>query len=230
MPVSADPMAIAMLDDLLERLGNIPPHRICMSILPGTATEKDVIRIQDRTNRNFELVEGTLVEKPVSQLESSLTMELGGHLWMYLRTNPLGYITGPDGGMRVMKKLIRMPDISFIDWHQLPTRERSTEAFVPVSPALAVEVLSKSNTRQEMERKRKEYFLGGTRLVWIVDPPTRTIEVWTSPDDCVTLTEEDTLDGGEVLPGFRVTVREVFANLPKMPARRGKKTNDKKKR
>jgi len=218
----ADPWSLPMLDDLLKRLGNISPHRICLIGPVGKATEKDVIRIQDHTNRNFELVEGTLVEKPVNQLESSLTMDLAGHLWSYLRDNPLGYLTGPDGGMRVLEKLVRMPDISFIAWHQLPNRERCTEAIAPLSPALAVEVLSESNTREEMQLKRKEYFLGGTRLVWIVDPSKRTVEVWTSPDQCVTLTEDQTLDGGDVLPGFRVSLRELFANLPRLPARRGK--------
>ena len=123
MSVGTDPMAIPMFDELLKRLGDIPPHRICLLVPPGKATEKDVLRLQDHTNRNFELVEGTLVEKPVSQFESSLTMDLGGHLWSYLRTHPRGYITGPDGGARVLAKLIRMPDISFIDWSQLPTRE-----------------------------------------------------------------------------------------------------------
>ena len=223
MPASADPQHIAMLDDLLERLGNIPVRRICLNPPPGKATEKDVIRIQDRTNRNFELVEGTLVEKPVSQLESSLTIDLAFYLRSYLRDNPIGYLTGPDGGMRVMKKLIRMPDISFIAWDQLPVPERSTEKFVPVSPALAVEILSESNTKLEMQRKRKEYFLGGTRLIWIVDPVSRTVEVWTSPDHCQTLTEADALDGGQVLPGFQVALREVFANLPRLASRGSKK-------
>jgi Uma2 family endonuclease len=221
-------MAIPMFDELLQRLGNIPLHRICMAVPPGKATEKDVIRLQDRTNRNFELVEGTLVEKPVGQLESSLTIDLVGYLWAYLREHPRGYLTGPDGGMRIMVKLVRMPDISFIAWDQLPTRERCTEPIAPLSPALAVEVLSESNTREEMQLKRKEYFLGGTRLVWIVDPAKRTVEVWTSPDQCVTLTEDQTLDGGDVLPGFRVSLRELFANLPRLPARRGKQSGKRK--
>jgi Uma2 family endonuclease len=124
--------------------------------------------------------------------------------------------------MRVMVKLVRMPDIAFIDWEQLPSRERSTEPIAPFSPALAVEILSESNTIGEMRLKRKEYFLGGTRLVWIVDPVKRTVEVWTSPDACVTLTEADTLDGGDVLPGFRLALRDLFANLPRLPGVRRK--------
>ena len=89
--------------------------------------------------------------------------------------------------------------------------------------AEAIEVLSPSNTEKEMERKRKEYFFGGTRLVWIVDESKRTVEVWTSPDDCVTLTEGDTLDGGDLLPGFRVALKDIFVDPPRPARRRGKK-------
>jgi Uma2 family endonuclease len=99
------------------------------------------------------------------------------------------------------------------------------EAIGPCSPALAVEVLSPSNTAKEMQRKRKEYFFGGTRVVWIVDEATRTVEVWTSPDECVTLSEDETLDGGELLPGFRLPLREIFVDPPRSTKkkRRGRK-------
>jgi Uma2 family endonuclease len=223
MPVIAEPAALPMLDGLLKRLGNIPPERICLAVPPGEATERDVIRLQDRTNRNFELVEGTLVEKPVGQLESFLTLHLAGFLWFYLRNNSLGYLTGPDGGIRVRKKLVRMPDIAFISWEQLPTREPSGDKILPFAARLAVEVLSESNTPEEIKRKKKEYFRAGTHLVWIVDLEKRVVEVWTSPDESVTLTEEETLDGGAVLPGFHLALRDLFANLPRIPARRAKK-------
>ena len=80
-------------------------------------------------------------------------------------------------------------------------------------PDLVVETLSRSNTPREMQRKRAEYFQAGVRLVWIVDHPTRTIHVYTGPEDRVELTVDDTLDGGEVLPGFEVAVKEIFAEL-----------------
>ncbi len=84
-------------------------------------------------------------------------------------------------------------------------------------------MLSDSNTREEMELKRKEYFFAGTRLVWIVDPPRRVVEVYTAPDQYVTLTEEQTLDGGDVLPGFKLPLRNLFSGVPQAPA--GKKAS-----
>ncbi len=202
------------LGDILERLGNVPAHRVRFKPKPGTATEEDVLRIQDHTNRNFELVDGILVEKPVGSPESFLTCDLIKFLGVFLDDHPLGFLAGPDGIMRLWPGRIRMPDVSFIAWYQVPKRERPTEPITGLSPVLAVEVLSDSNTREEMELKLKEYFLARTRLVWIVDPPRRVVEVYTAPDQFVTLTEEETLDGGDVLPGFKLPLRKLFANVP----------------
>ena len=78
-------------------------------------------------------------------------------------------------------------------------------------PGLAVEVISSTNTVAEMQRKRAECFAGGTRLMWVVYPTNRTIEVFTPGDGSPKLlTAADTLDGGEVLPGFSVVVGHIF--------------------
>src|SRR5262249_21003937 len=75
-------------------------------------------------------------------------------------------------------------------------------------------VLSEGNTRGEMERKLKEYFLAGVRLVWFVDRDQRTVKVFTSPDTARLLTEEQVLDGGAVLPGLSLPVRAIFTQMP----------------
>ena len=80
-----------------------------------------------------------------------------------------------------------------------------------VAPDLVVEVLSKGNTRREMVRKLDEYFRAGVRLVWYVDPKSRTVRVYTTPDDSVVLSEDQHLDGGDVLPGFTLSIRDWFA-------------------
>jgi Uma2 family endonuclease len=96
----------------------------------------------------------------------------------------------------------------------LPARKRPTEPIGNLAPALTVEVLSKGNTRAETARKLREYFLGGTRLVWLVDPSTRSVRVHTAPDQVRVLHETDTLDGGDLLPGLSLALREVFAGVP----------------
>jgi len=70
-----------------------------------------------------------------------------------------------------------------------------------------------SNTKAEMNRKRQEYFQAGVRLVWEIDPDARTVAVYTGPEQCTTLTQDQTLDGGDVLPGFTLSLRELFAEL-----------------
>jgi Uma2 family endonuclease len=82
-----------------------------------------------------------------------------------------------------------------------------------VVPDLAVEVVNEGNTAGEMARKRHEYFATGVQLVWLVDPRTRTVEVYTAPDQLTLLHEEQTLDGSTVLPGFTLSLRELFAEL-----------------
>ena len=82
-----------------------------------------------------------------------------------------------------------------------------------LAPDLTVEVLSVSNTGAEMKKKREDYFAVGVRLAWEVDPDTRTVNVYTSPDQVTVLHASDTLDGGAVLPGFTLPLRDLFAEL-----------------
>jgi Uma2 family endonuclease len=74
-----------------------------------------------------------------------------------------------------------------------------------------VEVLSEGNTSKEMARKFDEDFNAGVRLIWYVDLKERAVRVYTSRDRSVLLHEKDTLDGGDVLPGFTLSIREGFA-------------------
>jgi Uma2 family endonuclease len=210
------------LGDLLHQIGDISPHRIRLNPPPGKATERDLIRLNTHTDRIYELVDGVLVEKVMGVTESSLTVDLLWLLRSFLAENDLGFLTGPDGAARLMPGLVRIPDISFIAWKQLPTRKRLTDPVAGLAPALAVEVLSKGNTPKEMERKLKEFFLSGVLLVWFVDPLRRTVEVFTAPDQSVVLTEEDTLHGGEVLPGFALPLRQLFAETPETVTRPGR--------
>jgi len=83
------------------------------------------------------------------------------------------------------------------------------------SPDLAVEILSPTNTRKEMKRKRHEYFAAGTQLVWEVEPLDQVVRVYLAPEEHVELTAEGTLDGGKVLPGLKIKIRDWFARASK---------------
>lgn len=230
-PITPHPADWSMAD-LLEDLGQVSPRRVRMKPAPGTATEKDVTAIQTHEDRLYELVDGTLVEKVTGYPQSCLTFFLGGLISQFVEEHDLGLGAGADGTVRLMPGLVRIPDISFTSWERLPSREYPREPIPNLTPDLAVEVLSEGNTKGEMARKLKDYFFAGVRLVWYVDPEKHTVEVYTAPDRCTRLGINDTLDGGDVLPGFRLPLRRLFARVSKQrrPTRKPTKRNGKRKR
>jgi Uma2 family endonuclease len=203
------PPAMETVADLLDRLG-VPPDRIRLHPAPGTATEADVLAAIEGEKRLCELVDGVLVEKPMGFYESVLAGILIGFLRAFLEQHDLGILSVPDGTVRLVPGLVRIPDVAFFSWDRFPNRELPAEAIPDLAPDLAVEVLSEGNTEAEMERKLREYFGAGVRLVWYLDPRTRTAQVFTSPNNAHLVLEDDALDGGAVLPGFRPTLRELF--------------------
>jgi Uma2 family endonuclease len=204
---------VVTLADWLAQLGGIAPERVRMQPPPGTATEKDVLAVQDHEDRLCELVDGTLVEKAMGFRESCLALALSEALRGFVRPRRLGLVTGADGVMRLATGLVRIPDVAFVSWDRLPGRRMPTEPIPSLAPDLAVEVLSEGNTPGEMARKRQEYFAAGVRLAWFVDPRTRTVEVYTAADQSTVLHAEHILTGGEVLPGFALSLQELFAEL-----------------
>jgi hypothetical protein len=117
------PPTIKTIADLQTRLGGISLDRIWFRPAPGTAAEQDVIEAEVRENRLCELVDGTLVEKAAGFEESRLAGELMYLVKAYLRQNDLGRAVGEAGMMRIAPGLVRIPDLSFINWDRLPGRE-----------------------------------------------------------------------------------------------------------
>lgn len=211
-PRTPKPLAdLTTIGDLLKRLGNIPARRVLLHPYPGTATEADLIKVLDRKERLCELVEGTLVEKPMDFDESDIAGLILTAFNNFVRPRRLGIVTGESGPYGLIGGLVRMPDVAFISWNRFPGRKKPKEPVPQVAPDLAVEVLSRSNTKAEIDRKIGEFFQAGTRLVWVVDPKKQTIRVYTAPDQSILLEGNQSLDGGDVLPGFRLALRDLFA-------------------
>jgi Uma2 family endonuclease len=200
------------LADLLDAIG-VPPQRIRMRPAPGTAAWPDVLACPDRRGRHCELVDGTLVEKPVGWRESYLAVWICGQLSAFVEATNAGAVTGEQGASRLDEDTVRIPDVAFTSWARLPGRRIPTEPLPEVVPDLAIEVLSEGNTPAEMRRKREDYFGAGVRLYWEVDPDARIVTVYTSAMQSAVRTEADFLDGGAVLPGFSLSVRDLFARL-----------------
>ncbi len=200
------------LADLQDRLGDVPAERVCMSPLPGTATRDDLIRLSriGRGRGLYELVAGTLVEKTLGRYESSLAMWMGMFLGQFLTENPIGQMTAPDGAYDTIDGHSRLPDVGFVTTARVVAAGAENDSVMPIPPDLAVEILSPGNTPKEMDNKLREYFAAGVRLVWYVEPRAKTVRVFTSPENVTELSEDDTLDGGDVLPGFELSIREWF--------------------
>jgi Uma2 family endonuclease len=126
------------------------------------------------------------------------------------RTQPGSYIIlGESGPVRTLALQVRMPDLCYVSRERVRAA-KSKSGILPVAPDLAVEILSPTNTRREMARKLAEYFQAGTRLVWYIDPIKRTVKAYTAVDKFVDLTLKDELDGLDVVPGFRLSLGELF--------------------
>jgi Uma2 family endonuclease len=202
--------------EVLERLGGISPERVRMR--PYPATVEDVVEIENRENRLFELVDGVLVEKVMGHPESRVAMALILALGKYLEKRDLGTLSGEGGMFRLPENLVRIPDVAFANWNRFS--DADLEAAVPeIVPDLAVEVLSSGNTKQEMDRKLREYFRIGVRLVWYIDPAKQKVTAFSSPTRSKTIGPDEILDGGKVLPGFKLPVAKLFEPL-KRPRRR----------
>jgi Uma2 family endonuclease len=196
--------------DLQQHLGGIPLERILLYRSPGTATEEDALWLDEHEDRICELVDGVLVEKVMSSYESLLAMMLVFLLQDFLQKNPLGIILGEAGQLRILPKKMRVPDVAFIRWERFPNGTLPKDRVYRVAPDLAVEFLSEGNTPREMERKLDEYFEAGVRLVWYIDPRTRTATVYTSRTDGTTIDVDGQLEGQDVLPGFSLRLGELF--------------------
>jgi len=211
---------LSTVADLLENLGGVPTHRVLLNPAPGTARERDVLKSYSRDRRLCELVDGVLVEKAMGYYEAYLAGLLIQALNNFLDKNDIGIVAGADGMVRLAEGLIRIPDISFIRWERLPGKNVPRDPIAGLAPDLAVEILSKTNTRREMKRKLEEYFRAGVQMAWLLDHEKQTVEVYTSPQEKVVVSEGGNLTGGGVLPGFSLDLSDFFKKASrKGPAR-----------
>lgn len=204
--------------DLVQRFGPIPLARIVIPPGPGPAVEGDVVALNDRENRLCELVDGVLVEKTAGTFESYLAALLGYFVGSHVRANNLGIVLGADGMFRLAPGLVRIPDVAFISWSRLPGGQVPRDAIARVVPDLAIEIISKGNTREEMDRKLDEYFKAGVRLVWYVYPEGNRAVIYTARNQSREIGPGDTLDGGDILPGFSLAIDELFKVTQPPPA------------
>ena len=174
-------------------------------------TADDLLRLDSEGVRG-ELIRGVLYETMPTGLEhGEVVMNLGAELRYFIKPRKLGRLTGSDSGVWLERDpdTVREPDIAYTSAARLPLGTRIT-GYAEVPPDLVVEIVSPSDTRREVRVKARMWLSYGVGLVWVVQPDTRTVDVYEPDQAVVTLTENDALDGSEVLPGFTCAISDIF--------------------
>ncbi len=176
--------------------------------------------------RGFELVDGIVVPKNTSPgnffkeinrmstgtLHGVVTSRLTAYLTIYVLENDLGETCAAETGFRLTPNTVRGADLAFIGKEKLDIFGIPIN-FFPIAPDLAVEVISPSNTYDEIQDKIEKYFGGGTKLIWIVDPKRHKIFVHRPNNTVTLLNENDVLEGEDVILDFRLPLEKIFGNL-----------------
>lgn len=174
-------------------------------------TAEELLAMPDDGFR-YELVRGELVKMPpAGHMSSFLEMRVGIKLGAFIEESGLGRAYSSNGGFRLESDpdTVLAPDASFVRQERVEA-VGDGDGFFPGPPDLAVEVISPSDRLAEVADKVAEWLAAGTRMVVVVNPRNRTVQAHTS-DGVTELTEQDTLNGGDVVPGWRLPIADIFA-------------------
>ncbi len=164
------------------------------------------VALPENADRNFEYIAGEIVEVVSNSLSSHFGAKISARVTIFAEDNHLGRVTGADGGYIVSGEKY-IPDVAFISFARQANLPRV--AYNPVPPDLAIEVLSPGNDEIEIARKIGNYIAAGT-VLWLVDPEKKTIDVYIPNQPRKTLRVGDILEGGDVLPGFKLSLAAIF--------------------
>ena len=187
-----------------------------MTIEPGWVNSQDFSALaHQHPDKHMELIAGRVYETPLLGFEHGVIAgNFAGFIGMYVRSHDLGRVTMTGTGYLIHtddtgKDTLLTPDVGFVAKARVPAA--STRSYARLAPDLAVEVVSPNDKAEEIHAKVNKYLQYGTRAVWVAYPETHTVVVHT-PEGAKTLSENDVIDGGDVLPGFTLPVRDIFTN------------------
>ncbi len=176
-------------------------------------TATDLLKLDGQGVRG-ELIRGVLCETmPAGQRHGKIVARLVAALVNFAEAGGLGTVVASDSGVWLERDpdTVREPDIAFTSVERLPLDE-DVAGYAEVVPDLVVEIASPSDSRREVYDKAHMWLSHGVRLVWVVHPETRTVDVHRPDEAVATLGYEDALDGLDALPGFTCEVSAVFGS------------------
>jgi Uma2 family endonuclease len=162
-------------------------------------------------NLRHELVKGELRTMPPAGYEHGvIVIKLARLLANHVESNHLGVVLGAETGflLRQNPDLVRAADVSFIAQSRIP--KIAPKTYWQGAPDLAVEILSPSDTVEEIEEKTGDYLDAGCKLVWIINPNRKSVTVHRPGINPIVLYEFDSLDGADVVPGFVCKIDQLF--------------------
>lgn len=172
----------------------------------------DELFVMPHDGFRYELVKGELRQmSPAGSEHGAIIVKITVRLGYHVESNNLGVCFGAETGFKLASDpdTVRAPDVAFVRRGRIPT-DGIPKKFWPGAPDLAVEVLSPGDTFEEVDDKVEEWLTSGASAVWVVNPKRRSVSIYRSMTDVTRLSEADELDGGEVVPGFRCKVSEIF--------------------
>jgi Uma2 family endonuclease len=175
----------------------------------------DEFLVHEFPDGKVELVRGEpRVNPPAGAPHGVVASNLLRHLIRHVDDHDLGRVFGDGVGyeLLVLPHTVRAPDVSFIRTGRMPA-EGVRRGFMKMAPDLAVEVLSPSETASELAEKLDDYRAAQTPLIWVIDPERRDVTIMPRDKPVRLVKIGDTLDGDDVLPGFRMAVVDLFLGL-----------------
>jgi Uma2 family endonuclease len=180
--------------------------------MPATAPlTADQLLHLDMPGKSVELVRGVLVVKePPGFLHGAVAARLAHAVMNHVNAHALGIVLAAETGFKLASDpdTVRAPDVAFVKAERVPRPLPS--GYAALAPDLAVEVLSPNDRPGEVLAKVGDWLNAGARLVWVVDPVARSARMYRADGSEAFLSEHDTLDGEDVLPGFRCVVAAVL--------------------
>jgi Uma2 family endonuclease len=183
-----------------------------MDVIRQQVAADELLHIPDDGFR-YELVRGELRRmNPAGNMHGRVAMSFAWRLAQYVEGNRLGVVYAAETGFKLATDpdTVRAPDVAFVRRVRVEAIGE-VEGFWPGAPDLAVEVVSPGDAFAEVEEKVFDWLDAGTKMVVVVNPRQRSATVYKSTTDITVLAEADVLDGGDVVPGFELALREIFA-------------------
>ena len=176
-------------------------------------TAEELLQMADDGFR-YELLKGELFQMPPAGFEhGDLAMRVGWRLAQYVESRDLGKVGAAETGFQLASNpdTVRAPDVSFVSQRRVEGAGE-VRGYWPGAPDLAVEVISPSDRYTEVQAKVLDWLDAGSLMVVVVNPRRRTVTVYRSLSDIVILTENDILDGRDVVPGWTLPLEQLFVS------------------